>query len=418
MSVNQLPATIKNFERFGTRPAFVSRIADTSLLILLAMILMTVSVFSQSILEIERPDKDQPGSADLSESSQYFQGFEIDNVWGGNPLRVATGTDGISSRTGGFHAKASAGNFTRWGGYSSVFPSLGFTTSVDVYFNMAGGFGNDTRFDFSSAASQPDGNHRRDFIFNCGFYSDGGPYGSGNRFVCSSSNNSPGNPRDPGRSPVFVDSSGWYTLKHTFRNNGGVLAVDMVLLDSVGSVKGSWTLSDPTDIIGTTVGGNRYGWFVTNGFPFLAIDNSKRANIIPSSTVKVTPVNYNGWMFYDDDNDAVNNALGSFVTGPATPNYGSGSAQISVIGLSQRVNLATYQFSGTPLADINELKFRTYNPSAGNGGSPTTTSFLVFNVDFNGSDTWQRRLVFVPSGVTQDNWKEWDAIAGGNALWS
>lgn len=380
------------------------------------MLAMTVSSFAQSIVYSAGPDKGETGVADLSFTNQYFQGFEVDAAWGGDPTRVASGTGGITSRTGGFHAQAVAGNFTRFGGYSSVFPSLGFTTSVDVYFDMAGGYSNDTRFAYTSAASQPNGDHRRDFVFSCGFYSDGPPYGSGNRFVCSASNNAPGWPKDPGRSPVFVNTTGWYTLKHTFRNNGGVLAVDMVLLDSVGGVKGTWTLSDPTDIIGTTVGGNRYGWFQSSAFPFLAIDNSRRDNIIPSSTVKVTPVNYNGWLFYDDFADVTNNSLGSFVTGPATPALGSGSAQVSVTG-SDRVNLATYQFSGTPLADINELKFRTYNPSAGNGGSPTTTSFLVFNVDFNGSDTWQQRLVFVPSGVTQDNWKEWDAIAGGNALW-
>jgi hypothetical protein len=36
-----------------------------------------------------------------------------------------------------------------------------------------------------------------------------------------------------------------------------------------------WTLSDPSDVIGTTVGGNQYGWFVINEFsPALAFDTS------------------------------------------------------------------------------------------------------------------------------------------------
>jgi hypothetical protein len=39
-------------------------------------------------------------------------------------------------------------------------------------------------------------------------------------------------------------------------------------------VRGTWTLSDPSDVIGTTVGGNRYGWFATNEFPFLPFDTS------------------------------------------------------------------------------------------------------------------------------------------------
>jgi hypothetical protein len=48
------------------------------------------------------------------------------------------------------------------------------------------------------------------------------------------------------------------------------------LLRPDGRPTHDWTLSDPADVIGTTVGGNRYGLFASNEFPFLAIDNSKR----------------------------------------------------------------------------------------------------------------------------------------------
>lgn len=124
------------------------------------------------------------------------------------------------------------------------------------------------------------------------------------------------------------------------------------------------------------------------------------------------------WFFYNDETDVIDNSLGSFVSGPSTPPYGSGSAQISVSG-SQRRNLATYQFSGMKLADIHTLAFSTYNPSAGNGGSTNSTAYLNFNVDFNGSDTWQRRLIFTPpsGAVVQDQWQEWDCINSGNAVW-
>lgn len=127
-----------------------------------------------------------------------------------------------------------------------------------------------------------------------------------------------------------------------------------------------------------------------------------------------------GWLFYNDEVDQGDPSLGSFVAGPAPTLYGAGSAQISVSG-SQRRNLATYQFAGTPLASITALSFRTYNPSAGNGGSATRSAYLNFNVDFDGSDTWQRRLVFVPRNngtVLQNTWQEWDAIGSGNAKWS
>ena len=124
------------------------------------------------------------------------------------------------------------------------------------------------------------------------------------------------------------------------------------------------------------------------------------------------------WFFYNDEIDVIDNSLGSFVSGPDTPPIGDGSVQISVSG-SQRRNLATYQFSGTPLVDITTLAFSTYNPSVGNGGSANRTGYLNFNVDFDGSDTWQKRLVFTPApaDVLQDTWQEWDCIDGGNALW-
>ncbi|MGE3468647.1 MAG: hypothetical protein AB7J13_17145, partial [Pyrinomonadaceae bacterium] len=206
-------------------------------------------------------------SAKAAPTIQYSQGFEIDNDWGSpgptfdDPTRVASGTNGITSRTGGFHAEAVGGNFTRFGGYNSVFPANGYTTSIDIFLNTSGGYANDTRFDWSSAINDTTGTHRRDFIFHGGFYSDGGPYGSGDRFVFTVSNNAPGWPRDPSRGPVVVASSGWYTLKHTFLPGaGGRLVVKMELIDAANNPIGTWSLSDPTDIIGSTVGGNRYGW--------------------------------------------------------------------------------------------------------------------------------------------------------------
>ncbi len=371
--------------------------------------------------------------ANRTEAVQFSQGFEVNNVWGDpptDPTRVASGTGGINSKTGGFHAQAVAGNFTRWGGYSSVFPSLGYVTSVDIYLNVAGGFANDTRFDWDVASNRSNGNHLQDFAFNAGFYNDAGGPGSGlPRFVVSASNNTGranSFPKNPGRSPIAITASGWYTFKHSFRNNGGVLAVDMTIVDSNGAAVGTWTLSDPANLIPSVVGGNRYGWLVNNEFAFIAIDNSYRASIaapaqqvVSQATLTNTP-NLTSWFFYNDENDTINNAIGTFVKGPGTTPIGVGSAQISVSG-TQRRNIATYQFGGTLLANINELKFSTYNPSAGNGGPANRSGYLHFNVDFDGSNNWQRRLVYVPSAngtVVQNSWQEWDAYNNGAALWS
>ena len=219
------------------------------------------------------------GSAN-ADTVVYSQGFETDtagwDVFGGalNATRVPSGTNAVPSAAGAFHGQVTTGA-TNWGGYSSVFPAGGYTTSVDVYLDLAAGT-NDTRFDFSSAVNRPDGTHRRDFVFNGGFYDDSDVTGSGDRFVFSASNaagRANSFPKNPGRDPFAVTSTGWYTFEHRFYDNAGVLAVDLNL-KSGATLLHSWTLSDLTDLIGVTVGGNRYGYFAANEFSFLAIDNS------------------------------------------------------------------------------------------------------------------------------------------------
>jgi hypothetical protein len=220
-------------------------------------------------------------------SASFFQGFETDTSGWFDATRVPSGTDGVTSKTGSFHAEDLNGNaYTFWGGASETF-SGGYTTSVDVYLDilppyMTGGmtpYANDTRFDWTSAIGTPQCNHRRDFVFNAGFYTDMDSTGAGPRFVISASNNagrSSSFPKNPGRDPFSISVEGWYTFEHRFRDNGsGVLAVDLTIKDALGTPLHTWTLSDPSDVIGATVGGNQYGWFAQNEFPAgLAFDNS------------------------------------------------------------------------------------------------------------------------------------------------
>ena len=163
------------------------------------------------------------------------------------------------------------GEFTRQGGYSSTFPAKGYTTSVDIYLDMDKATAEDKRFDWSSAVNKPDGTHKRDFIFHVGSY-DGRP----GKFYVNASNNAPGNPRTVSRScRSMITKSGWYTFKHEFKNDGGVLAVEMNVTRR-WRVVATWTLRTETDAIGGElgeVGGNRYAWLVNNGFAGLALDN-------------------------------------------------------------------------------------------------------------------------------------------------
>lgn len=215
----------------------------------------------------------------------FFNGFETNIDGWETPERVPSGTDGISSSSGGFHAKATL-DFTRWGGYSSEFPSNGYITRIDIYLDVDAGFSNDIRFDFTSAINTTGGNHLRDFVFNGGFYNDAdvSPGSGSNRFIFSASNasgRSNSSPKNPGREPIAVTETGWYTFQHKFYDNGsGVLAVDLSIIKKDGTVIHTWMLSDSADIIGAPVGGNRYGWFAANEFSYLAIDNTEKFDVV------------------------------------------------------------------------------------------------------------------------------------------
>lgn len=232
-------------------------------------------------------------SASAATPVNFSQGFEVDdsgwNVFAGyTSTRVASGTNGVTSADGSFHSEAglvptAAG--TRWGAYSDTFAP--YITSLDIYLDVNAGIANDRRFDFTSAINNTAGSHRRDFAFNGGFYNSGdlgGPGGATNRFVFSGSN-STGRansfPKNPARSPIAIDQTGWYTFTHDFHDNGlGILEVELSVSDSSANVLGTWTLSDLTDVIGVTVGGNRYGLLLNNELPLLAFDNSS-LNVVP-----------------------------------------------------------------------------------------------------------------------------------------
>lgn len=183
-----------------------------------------------------------------------------------------------------------------------------------------------------------------------------------------------------------------------------------------GTMSGTWSDNYQGSVRNGT-------WSTTNGVA------------VPLTHVVVTPVDLdntssnpavvmvnglNKWFIYNDTTDQIDNTLGSFVVGPSTPFFGAGSIEFT-LGANplDRKNIATFQFSGTPLASIIDMSFGTYSNS-GAGVSVNENPYLAFNVDFNGTGLWQRRLVYVPNlngTVVQDSWQSWDAINGGNALW-
>jgi hypothetical protein len=243
----------------------------------------------------------------------YFNGFETDtsgwfdasNGWVGTITRHPSGytngayASGIPSESGGFHARVSGdpclapvaqctGPYTRWGGYNDKFPIGGYRTYVAIYLDTVWAATHpDARFDFSSAINDIAGNHRRDFVFNAGTnrVSDPGPAGffinaSTNAFRANSfpQNPCPAPSAPPNCNvPVHIEDSGWYTFRHTFRDDGGVLAVDMDIFNDGGGTVAGWTIYSGDTM--ATVGGNRYGWFANEEIPELPIDDSERSGL-------------------------------------------------------------------------------------------------------------------------------------------
>jgi Right handed beta helix region len=240
------------------------------------------------------------GASAAAPPGPYANGFETAEDVGStdqamfNVERVDTGTNGITSASGDWHAVAAVGSgaFTRYGGYSPSFPAGGYTTSADIYLDTADSpLGADLRFDWSSAINGRDGLHKRDFIFHVGT--------DGNRgFVVSASNNSPGWPANPDRHPYSITQSGWYRFQHQFSNVGGVLVADLTVRPrGAATPLATWTLSNLSDTIGDTgtVGGNRYGWLVYNQLP-LALDNVTRSGVVAPAPTCTTVATSQGSM--------------------------------------------------------------------------------------------------------------------------
>ena len=199
--------------------------------------------------------------------------FSTLNGGSGVVKRAPSGFNGITSSSGAGYGTvsqdANGAPFTKFDGYRSVWTG-GFRSSVDVYLPLT--WSGNQGFDLSTAVSGTDGNHRRDFIFHAAFDTSTG------KLLIGADNTTNFAPRQDLETidHLEVTQAGWYTLQSTFYDNGGVLAVDMQVLQG-NVVLFTHTLSDASDVMGL-IGGNRYGWFTNIDLPAnpsgqLAIDN-------------------------------------------------------------------------------------------------------------------------------------------------
>jgi hypothetical protein len=181
----------------------------------------------------------------------------------------------------------------------NTFPASGqLVTQLAIYLDVDADFDNDSRFDWDVNLNKkgpgPSPAFLRDYIFSVGFYNDASPPGANtNRFIVSASNNAPGNPRNPGRNPIAISTSGWYIFQHRFYagsctvgpaencvfadlkifstdNNGdcGEQVTDAAWTLSSGGIGDSLRAED--DILDT--GGVRIGWLYYSQLPELYVD--------------------------------------------------------------------------------------------------------------------------------------------------
>jgi hypothetical protein len=139
--------------------------------------------------------------------------------------------------------------------------------------------------------------------------------------------------------------------------------------------------------------------------------------VAAAETVVVSPADMHGWAFFEDNSGGPGS--GKLVNGPSNPPLGSGSAELSVTGPSDRQALGTGQFGGTRLADIKKLSYWSYQ---------TDTRLAVsfqFDIHYTHYDTflpYQGRLVFEPGGTGNggivSGWQKWDKMLTTGKWWA
>lgn len=123
----------------------------------------------------------------------------------------------------------------------------------------------------------------------------------------------------------------------------------------------------------------------------------------------------NEWVLYTRSS-----GNGTFRSGPATPPAGVGSLELVTPTGADKVYLFNYEHVGVALADVDAMGYSTYRSS----GSEQQVAALNVEVDVNGAAPGGfTTLIFEPvyntgqGAVASDEWQEWDAYAGGNAIW-
>ncbi len=137
---------------------------------------------------------------------------------------------------------------------------------------------------------------------------------------------------------------------------------------------------------------------------------------VSANTVTVVTPASSTWGFISDNGTTGDYTTG-FEVGPDGAPLGEGSAFITLGSAAAGITLATQNYQGTRLADIEALSYSTYTTL------PVAAMTFQINYDIDLDDTntpWYGRLVYEPymnGTVESDTWQTWDMLAGGNAKW-
>ncbi len=215
---------------------------------------------------------------------RYEQDFETDagawfdgsSGWIGTATQVASGTGGVTSASGDYHAvlEGDANGNAPYDTFMNAgqVPFEPYTASIEIYLDPqadgGSGWADGEGFEYSVSTNKADdSSFLRDFVFHVTQDTS-----TGEMYV-DADNNAYFQPREdleniPGTE--VIEEDGWYTFEHRFYENGaGDLAVDMVVLDESDQIVFSETRTDPGDA--NVNGEPRYGWFteisVAEGLP-------------------------------------------------------------------------------------------------------------------------------------------------------
>jgi hypothetical protein len=227
----------------------------------------------------------------IVEAPTFFNGFETDTdgwvEFVGTIARVSSGTNGVTSADGGWHAEVTVGPsngngaFTRFGGYSIVFPPGGFRQLVDVYIDPSmGDIGNGWALDNALNG-------------NDGAWEEAGGVGAlkatdGNWWLTADADGAGYLGPPGGGVGLKIDTAGWYTIESQWVENTtdpSMIDRNTFIYNSSGTLL--YSNFNLQQVALADAGGHRYGWFLDPNGPdwppigfALPIDNSRLVQFV------------------------------------------------------------------------------------------------------------------------------------------